>query len=162
MGALNRVQLIGNLGKDPELRYTPDGTPVCNFSIATSESWTSKAGEKQEATEWHRISMWGKLGETAAQYLKKGRQVYVEGSIRSREYTNKEGQKATAYEIRGDKLVMLNSGEPRAEGSAPYQKPAPKPAAPAQAPLPMSKTTGIDTANSAVGGQQIDDADLPF
>ena len=104
MGYLNRVQLIGNLGRDPELRYTPEGTPVCNFSVATTEAWTSKAGDKQEKTEWHRISMWGKLGEIAGQYLKKGRQVYVEGSIRSREYLDKEGVKKTAYEIRGDRM----------------------------------------------------------
>ena len=79
MGSLNRVQLIGNLGRDPELRYTPEGTPVCNFSVATTEAWTSKSGDKQEKTEWHRISMWGKLGEIAGQYLKKGRQVYEIG-----------------------------------------------------------------------------------
>lgn len=166
MGSLNRVQLIGNLGKDPELRYTEAGEPVANFSIATTEQWTSKGGDKQEKTEWHRISFWGKLAEIAGQYLKKGKQVYIEGSIRSREYTNKEGQKATAYEIRGDKLVMLNSGEPRPEGSAPYQRQAPKPApAPAaQAPLPMSKTTGVDTAAGTVNGERVpaDDDDAPF
>jgi len=166
MGSLNRVQLIGNLGRDPELRYTTDGTPVCNFSVATTEQWGTKTGEKQEKTEWHRISLWGKIAEIAAQYLKKGRQVYIEGSIRSREYTDKEGQKKTAYEIRGDKMVMLSGrpgeggemGEAReAPAGGGYQRrpPAATPARPAgRASAPADEGPPPD--------QEFNDDDIPF
>jgi single-strand DNA-binding protein len=154
MGSLNRVQLIGNLGRDPELRYTAEGTPVCNFSIATTEQWTSKAGEKQERTEWHRISMWGKLGEIAGQYLKKGRQVYVEGSIRSHEYLDKEGVKKTAHEIRGDRMVMLNSGE-RQDGTT-----ATKPAQTASRPAPAAAKP--QAATEPDYGAEFSDEDIPF
>lgn len=166
MGSLNRVQLIGNLGRDPELRYTADGTPVCNFSMATAEAWTTKAGEKQEKTEWHRISLWGKLGEIAGQYLKKGRQVYVEGSIRSREYTDKEGLKKTAYEIRADRMVMLSGGRPDgaaagAEGAAPSgesERPAYQKRPPAARPAP---SVARETANDEPPPNFNDD-DIPF
>lgn len=91
MAGLNKVMLIGNLGKDPELRYTPDGTPVCNFSIATSNRWTDKeTGKKREKTEWHRIVAWRKLGENCNEYLAKGRQVYIEGKLQTRSW-EKEG-----------------------------------------------------------------------
>lgn len=165
MGSLNRVQLIGNLGRDPELRYMTDGTPVCNFSVATTEAWTTKAGEKQEKTEWHRISLWGKLGEIAGQYLKKGRQVYVEGSIRSREYTDKEGLKKTAYEIRADRMVML-SGRPDgvasgAEGvtqSGDNERPAYQKQPPAARPAPVMAR---ESANDEPPPNFNDD-DIPF
>jgi len=164
MGALNRVQLIGNLGQDPELRYTPDGTPVANFSIATTEQWKSKAGEKQEHTEWHRISMWGKLGEIAGQYLKKGRQCYVEGSIRSRKYKDKEGVEKTAYEIRGDRLVMLNSGGERQDGTT-----ATRPANSTYKPrAPLSKTVSqpghaeLEDGQTEYHGETFNEDDIPF
>lgn len=158
MGSLNRVQLIGNLGRDPELRYTPDGTPVCNFTLATTEQWSTKAGEKQEKTEWHRISLWGKIAEISAQYLKKGRQVYIEGSIRSREYTDKEGQKKTSVEIRGDRMVMLGrAGDGGGEGAHPpeggYQKRAPAPR-----PSPAREPSGGDVPPEP----EFNDDDIPF
>jgi len=93
MASVNKAIIIGNLGRDPEVRYTASGEALCNITVATSETWKDKAtGEKKEATEWHRISFFGKLAEIAGQYLKKGSQVYVEGSIRTRKWTDKEGQ----------------------------------------------------------------------
>ncbi len=114
MGSVNKVILLGNLGRDPELRYTPNGTPVANFTLATNEVWKDKEGQKQEHTEWHRVVIWGKLAEVAGEYLKKGRQVYIEGSIRSRTYKDKDGNDRTATEIRADNLVMVG----RAEGGS--------------------------------------------
>jgi len=111
MASVNKVILIGNLGRDPELRYTPSGTAVANFTLATNEKWKSKSGEKQEHTEWHRIVAWGRLAEICGEYLHKGRQVYIEGSIRSRSYKDKEGVEKTSTDIRADNMVMLGRGE---------------------------------------------------
>ncbi len=111
MASVNKVILIGNLGRDPELRYTPSGTAVANFTVATNETWKDKDGTKQEHTEWHRVVAWGKLAEIAGEYLRKGRQVYIEGSIRSRTYKDKDGNERTAVEIRADNMVMLGRQE---------------------------------------------------
>ena len=109
MASVNKVILVGNLGKDPEMRYSASGEAICNFSIATTESWKDKqSGEKKEATEWHRLSYFGKLAEICGQYLKKGSQVYVEGSLRTRKWTDKDGQERYTTEIRGDVMKMLN------------------------------------------------------
>lgn len=109
MASVNKVILIGNLGKDPETRYSASGDAICNFSIATTENWKDKqSGEKKEATEWHRLSYFGKLAEICGQYLKKGSQVYVEGSLRTRKWTDKDGQERYTTEIRGDVMKMLN------------------------------------------------------
>ncbi len=96
---VNKVILIGNLGKDPEVRYTPGGQAVANFTIATNENWTDKQGQKQERTEWHRIVVWGKAAENCGEYLSKGRQVYIEGRLQTREWINKEGQKQYTTEV---------------------------------------------------------------
>ena len=130
MASVNKAIIIGNLGKDPEVRYTASGEALCNITVATSETWKDKAtGEKKEATEWHRVSFFGKLAEIAGQYLKKGSQVYVEGSIRTRKWTDKEGQERYTTEIRGDEMKMLggktDGGQPRQESSDGY---APSPA----------------------------------
>ena len=109
MAGVNKAILIGNLGRDPELRYTQSGQAVVNFSIATSENWTDKNGEKQERTEWHRIVVWGKTGENCAQYLSKGRTVYVEGRIQTREWEDREGQKRTTTEINAQTVTFLGS-----------------------------------------------------
>ena len=110
MASLNKCLLIGNLGKDPEVRYSASGDAMCNLTIATSESWKDKAtGEKKELTEWHKVSFFGKLAEICGQYLKKGSQVYVEGSIRTRKWTDKEGVERYTTEIRGDELKMLGA-----------------------------------------------------
>jgi single-strand DNA-binding protein len=111
MGSVNKVILLGNLGRDPELRYTPNGTPVANFTLATNEVWKDKEGQKQEHTEWHRVVVWGKLAEVAGEYLKKGRQVYIEGGIRSRTYKDKDGNDRTVTEVRADSLVMVGRPE---------------------------------------------------
>ena len=134
MASLNKVILIGNLGKDPETRYAPSGDAICNLVIATSEAWKDKnTGEKKESTEWHRVVFFGKLAEVAAQYLKKGAQVYVEGRMQTRKWQDKDGQDRYTTEIRGDEMKML--GRREGGSDAPQQRPAqsaprqPKPAA---------------------------------
>lgn len=111
MSNLNKVLLMGRLGKDPELRYTTDGTPVATFSLATSESYKDKSGVKQERTEWHNIVVWRKLAEIAGEYLKKGRLVYIEGRIQSREFEGRDGVKRKAYEIVASDMKMMPSGQ---------------------------------------------------
>lgn len=104
---LNKVILIGRLGRDPETRFMANGEAVCNFSVATSEKYTDKNGQRQEATEWHSVTMYRKLAEIAGQYLKQGSQVYIEGKIKSRKYTDKNGVERTAYEIIASEMKML-------------------------------------------------------
>lgn len=107
-GGVNKVILIGNLGKDPEVRFTPSGQAVANFTIATNESWMDKnTGQKQERTEWHRIVVWGKLGELCGQYLAKGRQCFVEGRLQTREWTDKEGKKNYTTEVVANNVQFL-------------------------------------------------------
>lgn len=111
--SVNKVILIGRLGQDPELRYTPTGTAVCNFSVATSESWNDKSGQRQERTEWHRIVVWGKLGELCNQYLSKGRQAYIEGKLQTRSWDDKEtGKKRYATDVQA--LTVQFIGGPQA------------------------------------------------
>jgi len=109
MASVNKVILIGNLGRDPELKYTPGQNAVCNFTLATNEKWTDKSGAKQERTEWHRIVVWGKQAEICGQYLKKGRQVYIEGSLTTREWNDKDGNKRTTTEVKALRVQMLGS-----------------------------------------------------
>ncbi|MBS2025915.1 MAG: single-stranded DNA-binding protein, partial [Deltaproteobacteria bacterium] len=108
---VNKVILIGNLGKDPEVRYTPGGQAVANFNIATNETWNDKSGQKQERTEWHRIVAWGKTAELCGQYLSKGRQVYIEGQLQTREWNNKEGVKQYTTEVVAKQVTFLQGGE---------------------------------------------------
>ena len=115
---LNKVILIGRLGREPELRYMANGAAVCNFSVATSESWKDKNGQRQESTEWHNVTMYRKLAEIAGQYLTKGSQVYLEGKIQSRKYTDKNGVERTAYEIIANEMKMLGGN-----AQTPAQKP---------------------------------------
>jgi len=110
MGSVNKVILVGNLGRDAELRYTPGGAPVAKFSIATTEVWNDKAGQRQERTEWHNVDLWGKPAESLKEYLVKGKQVYVEGRIQTDEYTDKEGVKRKSTKVRCDKVVLLGGG----------------------------------------------------
>jgi len=107
MAGVNKVILIGNLGADPEVRFTPGGQAVANFRIACSESWTDKQGQKQERTEWVRIVAWGKLGELVGEHLAKGRQCFVEGKLQTREWTDKEGKKAFSTEVVASSVVFL-------------------------------------------------------
>jgi single-strand DNA-binding protein len=106
-GGVNKVILIGNLGADPEVRFTPGGQAVANFRIATSETWNDKNGQKQERTEWHRIVVWGKLAELCGEYLKKGRQCFVEGRLQTREWTDKENKKNYTTEVVASSVVFL-------------------------------------------------------
>jgi len=142
MASVNKVILVGNLGKDPESRFLPDGGAVCNFSVATTDKWKDKSGEQQERTEWHRISTFSKLAEICGEYLKKGSQVYIEGRLQTRKWQDKEGNDKYTTEIVADRMQMLGSrgggGEPMAResrgpsegagagGGAPAAKPAAK------------------------------------
>ena len=128
MASVNKVILVGNLGRDPETRYMPDGAALTNASLATSFQWTDKAsGEKKEETEWHRLVFRGRLAEIAGEYLKKGSQVYVEGRLRTRKWQDKEGQDRYTTEVMVDTMQMLGSrsgaGEPRAEAREPASEP---------------------------------------
>jgi single-strand DNA-binding protein len=117
MASVNKVILVGNLGADPEMRYLPSGEAVAGLRIATTDVWKDKDGNKQEATEWHRVSFFGRQAEVCGQYLKKGSQIYVEGSIRTRKWQDKEGQDRYMTEIRGDRMQML--GGRQGMGDAP-------------------------------------------
>jgi single-strand DNA-binding protein len=126
MASVNKVILIGNLGKDPEIRYTQQGEPIANFSLATSERWTDKSGQKQERTEWHRVEVFGKTAQVVRDYCSKGKQVYLEGSIKYDEWTDKDGNKRNMTKIRvsgpGSRLVLLGSrgeGGPRGSSGGP-------------------------------------------
>ena len=110
MGSVNKVILVGNLGRDAELRYTPGGAAVATISIATTEVWNDKGGQRQEKTEWHRIVLWGKTAESLNEYLTKGKQIYVEGRLQTRQWDDKGGNKRYTTEIRGDRVVLLGGG----------------------------------------------------
>ena len=151
MASVNKWIGIGNLGKDPDMRYTASGDAICNFSIACSESWKDKAtGEKKEQTEWVRISFFGKLAEICGQYLKKGSQVYIEGSLRTRKWTDKDGQERYTTEIRGDEMKMLGSRQgmcaPAGGGGGGYDSEPTDyaPAPPKNKPKPSFEDLGDD------------------
>src|SRR4051794_34852939 len=110
MGSVNKVILVGNLGRDAELRYTPGGAAVATLNMATTETWNDKEGQRQEKTEWHRVILWGKQAETLNQYLQKGKQIYVEGRLQTRQWDDKDGNKRYTTEVRGDRVVLLSSG----------------------------------------------------
>ena len=120
--SLNRVQLIGNLTRDPELRYTPTGTAVCTFSLATNRSWTTDNGEKHEETDFHRIVAWNKLGELCNQFLVKGRKVYVEGRLSTRNWTAQDGAQKSITEIVIDDMILLDSAKGSTEKSEEFEK----------------------------------------
>jgi single-strand DNA-binding protein len=109
MGSVNKVILVGNLGKDAELRYTPQGSAVATFSLATTEVWNDKGGQRQERTEWHRIVLWGRPAESLQDYLKKGKQIYLEGRLQTRSWDDKDGNKKYTTEVRADRVVLLGS-----------------------------------------------------
>jgi single-strand DNA-binding protein len=110
MGSVNKVILVGNLGRDAELRYTPGGAAVSTINMATTEVWNDKGGQRQEKTEWHRVVLWGKSAESLTEYLTKGKQIYVEGRLQTRQWDDKDGNKRYTTEIRGDKVVLLGGG----------------------------------------------------
>lgn len=110
MGSVNKVILVGNLGRDAELRYTPGGAAVATLNLATTEVWNDKQGQKQEKTEWHRIVLWGKQAESLQEYLVKGKQIYVEGRLQTRQWDDKEGNKRYTTEIKADRITLLGGG----------------------------------------------------
>lgn len=140
--SVNKVILIGRLGRDPETRYTSSGQAVCNFTLATDESFKDRAGERQKRTEWHRIVMWGKLAEISQQYLKKGTMIYVEGRLQTRQWDDRSGNKRTTTEIVANVMRMLS---PRGEAPAAVPPEAEAPAPEETAPAP-----------------EISDEDIPF
>ncbi len=163
MASINKVIIVGNLGKDPEMRSFPNGDQIANVSIATTDRWKDKtSGEMKEATEWHRINFNGRLAEIVGQYLKKGSQVYVEGSLRTRKWTDKDGVEKFTTEIRADQMQMLGSrqgmggGSPDGDdgGSSNYSAPRAAPAARPAAAKPAA-------AKAASGFDDMDD-DIPF
>jgi len=117
MASVNKVILLGNLGRDPETRYTTGGDAVTNLRIATTETWKDKSGEKQEKTEWHSVVLFGRQAEIAGEYLKKGRSVYIEGRLQTRKYTDKEGVEKYSTEIVGDRMQLLGSGRDASAGA---------------------------------------------
>lgn len=123
--SFNKIIIVGNLGKDPELRYTPQGTPVCSFTVATNERRKDRAGETQDITTWFRVTLWGRQAETASQYLTKGRPVYIEGRIRLEEYTDRDGNKRQSLEVNATDIHFIGSsrseetsGSPKGQAAA--------------------------------------------
>src|SRR5438552_2811212 len=110
MGSVNKVILVGNLGRDAELRYTPSGAAVATINMATTEVWNDKGGQRQEKTEWHRVVLWGKTAESLGEYLTKGKQIYIEGRLQTRQWDDKDGNKRYTTEIRADRVVLLGGG----------------------------------------------------
>ncbi len=153
MASVNKVIIVGNLGRDPEMRTFPSGDQVANVTIATTDKWKDKqTGEMKEATEWHRVVFNGRLAEIAGQYLRKGSQVYVEGSLRTRKWTDQSGVEKYSTEIRADSLQMLGARQDAA-APAPAARPAPPPQRQAPAPAPRGSTgSGFDDR----------DDDIPF
>lgn len=139
---LNKVILIGRLGKDPEVRYMPNGEAVCNFSVATSESWKDNNGQKQERTEWHNITMYRRIAEISGQYLKKGSQVYLEGRIQSRKYQGKDGIERTAYDIIVNEMKMLGGGNDGQQAQSAQNGEPPEP--PRRQAAPAAPAEDID------------------
>ena len=158
MASVNKVILVGNLGRDPEVRYSPDGAAICNVSIATTSNWKDKtSGERKEDTEWHRVGFYNRLAEIAGEYLSKGRAVYVEGRLKTRKWQNKEGQDVYTTEIIADQMQMLGGREGGGEGGGMGGgEAAPARAArPPQAQRPQAPAAGADALGT------IDD-DIPF
>jgi single-strand DNA-binding protein len=158
MASVNKVILIGNLGRDPEMRTFPDGGTLCNVTLATTRSWKDKnSGDKVEETEWHRIVFRDRLAEIAGEYLKKGKQVYIEGRLKTRKYTDKDGVEKYATEVVATDMTMLGSREGMGGadegggGGGGYSRPAARPSAPAAKPA----------AKSSTGFDDMDD-DIPF
>jgi single-strand DNA-binding protein len=157
MASVNKVILIGNLGRDPEVRYAPSGSAICNVTLATSRQWKDKtSGEKQEETEWHRVVFYDRLAEIAGEYLKKGRPVYVEGRLKTRKWTDKDGVEKYTTEIVADQMQLLGSregmGEGGGEGGAARSAPASRPAGGTAKPAAQKSSTGFDDM----------DDDIPF
>jgi len=156
MASVNKVIIVGNLGADPEMKYTQNNTPVTNFRIATTDVWSDRqTGEKQERTEWHRIVAWGRLGEICSQYLRKGKQVYIEGRLQTREWEDRDGNKRYTTEIVAQTMQMLGRRGDE-EGYRPPREAA-------EAAAGSAAETDADFPPLPVEGSRVDDDDdLPF
>jgi single-strand DNA-binding protein len=155
--SVNKVILVGRLGRDPETRYTGGGQAVANFSLATDESYKDRNGERQKRTEWHKIVVWGKQAEIAQQYLKKGSLVFIEGRIQSREWQDKEGQKRTSFEIVASSFRMLGSRSDSAMGAS-----AGAAAGASSGGDADSQVAHGEESPGGAGGAEISDEDIPF
>lgn len=154
MASVNKAILIGNLGKDPEVRYMPSGEAIANITLATTDTWKDKSGEKQERTEWHRVSFFGRQAEVVGEYLKKGSQIYVEGRIQTRKWQDKEGQDRYTTEIVADRMQMLGS---KSSGSGSFEVVENRPAASSGGAAAPAKA-----APAAKGSFDNFDDDIPF
>ncbi len=144
MASVNKVIIVGNLGRDPEVRYMPSGDAIANIAVATTDKWKDKAtGDQRESTEWHRISFFGKLAEIASQYLAKGSQVYIEGKLRTRKYTDKDGVEKFSTEIVADSMQMLGSRTAATGQQSPQAPARPRPAAPQSTAHPQYEDDDI-------------------
>ena len=150
---VNRVMLVGRLGRDPEQRFTSSGTPVTNFSLATDERWKDQNGERQTRTEWHQIVVWGKLAEICSQYLNKGKLVFIEGRLQTREWDDRDGNRRRTTEIVASDMQMLGS---RSEEQGMRES------APAPAPAPAPDAGGQAQGSSSPAEVEISDDDIPF
>ncbi|MBU2551136.1 MAG: single-stranded DNA-binding protein [Proteobacteria bacterium] len=155
MAGVNKAILVGNLGRDPEIRYTPNGTAVANFTLATTESVRSKEGGREDRTEWHRVVAFGRLAEIIGQYLAKGRQIYIEGRIQTRDWEDRDGNKRYTTEIVAYTMQML--GSPASAGAGPRPQPQPQPASRPQGPSQQAGDMGAD----GYGGGYGDDYNVP-
>jgi single-strand DNA-binding protein len=151
MAGVNKVILVGNLGKDPELKYTPGGQPLCQFSLATTERYNDKNSQQQKRTEWHNIVVWGKLAELANQYLKKGRSAYIEGRITTRSWDDRDGNKKYRTEIVAREIQFLSGGAP-GEGRGDD----------AAVPMPEESAVAGPTPAAGPATESIPEDDLPF
>lgn len=164
---LNKVMITGRLGKDPELRYTPQGSAVCSFSVASNRAWRDQAGATHEEAEWFRVVAWDKLGEVCNQYLAKGSRVYVEGRLQTRTWRDQDGQTRSTTEVVASDMIMLGDARPRASDAADDEEAIePPPARPAAAPPPTpARAPGVgrsSAAPSVVRPGSYEDEDLPF
>ncbi len=157
MASVNKVILIGNLGRDPEVRYLPSGDAVANLNVATTEKWKDKNGEQQEQTEWHRVAFFGRQAEICGEYLRKGSQVYIEGRLQTRKWTDKDGNERYTTEIRGDRMQMLGGRGTGASAEPPARDAAREPEPSASVP-PSTKTAGSKKQSNF---DDLDD-DIPF
>lgn len=157
--SVNKVILLGRLGQNPEIRYTPSGAAVANFSVATNESWTDKSGQKQERTEWHKVVVWGKLAELCGQYLTKGRQVYLEGRLQTRQWQDKEGQTKYTTEVQAQTVQFL--GATAGAGDRPSREAG----AGAGAGMGMDSGGGFGMSRPSMGNEgepSFTEDDIPF
>ncbi|AZY50743.1 single-stranded DNA-binding protein [Bordetella avium] len=166
MASVNKVILVGNLGRDPEVRYSPDGAAICNLSLATTSQWKDKAsGERREETEWHRVVMYNRLAEIAGEYLKKGRSVYIEGRLKTRKWQDKDtGADRYSTEIVADQMQMLggrDGGEGGGFGGGGYDEAPRQQRAPAQRPAPQQQRPAAPMGGGAANLADMDD-DIPF